>query len=82
MLTGAAFAPKTHTDTEILAQVDGFSITADDVYKPLAAQLRKFEGQVYYLKRQRLDALINDGLLEKEAGRRMLGVPARYLMPR
>jgi hypothetical protein len=41
----------------------------------LASQLSKLEEQIYNLKRQRLDALINDKLLEKEAAKRKLTAP-------
>lgn len=59
-----------------LAEVDGVAITADEVEKPLASQLSKLEEQIYDLKRQRLDALINEQLLAKEAAKRTLAVPA------
>lgn len=62
--------------SEPLAEVDGVAITSEEVEKPLAPQLSKLEEQIYNLKRQRLDALINDKLLEKEAAKRKLTVPA------
>jgi protein-disulfide isomerase len=67
-MAGAANAP--------LAEVDGVAITAEEVEKPLAPQVSKLEEQIYNLKRQRLDGLINDKLLEKEAAKRNLSVPA------
>src|SRR5262245_58907702 len=57
-----------------LAEVDGVAITVEEVEKPLASQLSKLEEQIYNLKRQKLDALINDKLLEKEAAKRKLTV--------
>jgi protein-disulfide isomerase len=65
---GAASAP--------LAEVDGVAITADEVEKPLASQLSKLEEQIYNLKLQRLEALINEKLLAKESAKRKLTVPA------
>jgi len=65
-----------HAADEPLAVVDGVTITADEVEKPLASQLSKLEEQIYNLKRQRLDALINEKLLAKEAAKRKLTVPA------
>ena len=59
-----------------LAEVDGVAITADEVEKPLASQLSKLEEQIYDLKRQRLEALINEKLLAKESAKRKLTVPA------
>jgi len=67
-IAGAASAP--------LAEVDGVAITADEVEKPLASQLSKLEEQIYDLKRQRLEALINEKLLAKESAKRKLTVPA------
>src|SRR5688572_11759977 len=59
-----------------LAEVDGVVITSEEVEKALAGQLSKLEEQIYNLKRQRLEALINDKLLAKEAGKRGISVPA------
>ena len=59
-----------------LAEVDGVAITSEEVEKSLAGQLSKLEEQIYNLKRQRLDALINEKLLAKEAAKRSVSVPA------
>jgi protein-disulfide isomerase len=72
LLTGgtvSAQAPKP------LAEVDGEAITADEIEKPIAAQVAKLNEQIYNLKRQRLEAAIRQKLLEKEAARRGLTVP-------
>ena len=61
---------------DVLAEVDGVAISAEEVEKSLAGQLSKLEEQIYDLKRQRLDSLINNKLLEKEAAKRKLTVPA------
>jgi SurA-like N-terminal domain len=61
---------------ETLAEVDGVAITSEEVEKTLAAQLSKLEEQIYNLKRQRLEALINEKLLAKEAAKRGVSVPA------
>jgi protein-disulfide isomerase len=61
---------------DALAEVDGVAITAEEVEKPLAAQLSKLEEQIYNMKRQRLEALINEKLLAKEAAKRKVSVPA------
>jgi len=61
--------------TPPLAEVNGDSITAEDVEKPLAAQLSKLEEQIYNIKRQRVEALVRQKLLEQEARRRGLTVP-------
>ena len=58
------------------AVVDGVAIGSEEVEKSLAGQLSKLEEQIYNLKRQKLDALINEKLLEKEATKRKLTVPA------
>ena len=66
----------TQAASEPLAEVDGVAITAEEVEKPLAPQVSKLEEQIYNLKRQRLDTLINDKLLAKESAKRKLTVPA------
>jgi protein-disulfide isomerase len=61
---------------EPVAVVNDVAITADEVEKPLAAQLSKLEEQIYTLKRQKIDTLINEKLLADEAKKRGLSVPA------
>ena len=72
---GFGFPAISHAAGEPLAEVDGVAITSDEVEKPLASQLSKLEEQIYNLKRQKLDALINDKLLEEEAVKRKVTVP-------
>ena len=62
--------------SESLAVVNGDAITAEEIDKALAPQLTKLEEQIYNLKRQKVEALINEKLLEKEAAKRGLSVPA------
>jgi len=76
VLSGLGVASWACAASAPLAEIDGVAITAEEVEKPLAPQLSKLEEQIYNLKRQRLDALINERLLEKEAARRKLSVPA------
>jgi protein-disulfide isomerase len=75
-LLGFSFPPNAHAAGDALAEVDGVAITSQEVEKSLAGQLSKLEEQIYNLKRQKVDALINDKLLEKEAAKRKLTVPA------
>jgi hypothetical protein len=60
LLIGLALPPNAQAAGEALAEVDGVAITADEVEKSLAGQLSKLEEQIYNLKRQKLDALINE----------------------
>src|SRR2546429_5080669 len=76
VLLAFGFPITLHAAGEPLAEVDGVTITSEEVEKSLAGQLSKLEEQIYNLKRQKLDALINDKLLEKEAAKRKLTVPA------
>src|SRR5207244_715870 len=64
-----------HAAGDVLAEVDGVAITSEEVEKSLAGQLSKLEEQIYNLKRQKVDALINEKLLAKEAAKRKLTVP-------
>jgi len=59
-----------------LALINDEPISADEVEKPLGAQISKLEEQIYALKRQRLEGLIQTRLLAKEAAKRGLSVPA------
>ena len=75
LLLGFGFPAIAHAAGDPLAEVDGVVITLEEVEKPLASQVSKLEEQIYNLKRQKLDALINDKLLENEAAKRKLTVP-------
>lgn len=75
-LLGSSFPTNALAAGDALAEVDGVAITSEEVEKSLAGQLSKLEEQIYNLKRQKVDALINDKLLEKEAAKRKLTVPA------
>jgi len=61
---------------EPLAEVDGVAITTEEVETALAAQLTKLEEQIYQMKRQKVEALINERLLAREAAKRGISVPA------
>ena len=76
LLLGFGITSMAEAASESLAEVDGIAITSEEVEKPLASQLSKLEEQIYNLKRQRLQSLINDKLLEKEAAKRKLPVSA------
>jgi hypothetical protein len=53
-----------------LAVVDGVTIGSEEVEESLAGQLSKLEEKIYNLKRQKLDALINEKLLTNESANR------------
>ena len=59
-----------------LALINGEAIAAEEVEKPLGVQLSRLEEQIYALKRQKLEALVQSRLLAQEAARRGLAVPA------
>jgi len=73
-------SPSPPSGSSVLADVDGVPITADEVTKSLGTALSRLEQQVYEMKRQRLDALIGDRLIAREAARR--GVPVSELVER
>ncbi len=66
----------TPAKSEPLAEVDGEAITAAEVEQAIGAPLRNLEEQIYTLKRQKLEALIADRLLAREAAKRGLTVQA------
>jgi len=63
---------------EVLASVNGKTITRAEVEKSIAADLAKLEQQIYDLKKARLDGLIEEQLIATEAARR--GVTADALI--
>ncbi len=62
--------------TQALAEVNGKVITAREVEKSLGEQLAKLEEQVYSLKRQKVEALIDERVLDGEASKRGITVQA------
>ncbi len=70
-------AAQTSTNAPV-AEVDGEAITAVEVEKAIGAPLNRLEQQIYELKRQRLDALITERLLAREAAKR--GVSVQVLL--
>ncbi len=59
-----------HSSTLTLAEVNGESITEDDVSQSLGQALARVEDQVYRLKAQRLQAMIAEKLVAAEAKQR------------
>lgn len=56
------------------ATVDGAAISLEEVDRVIGAGLAALEEQIYQLRQQRLDGLIAEQLLAKEAGRQGIGV--------
>jgi protein-disulfide isomerase len=72
-LPGVALAGATG---EPLAEVEGVAITNDEVEKAIGAPLARLQEQIYTMKRQKIEQLIAERLLAKEAAKRGLSVPA------
>ncbi len=70
-----AASPGTRSDN-VVAEVEGEKITSDEVDKGIALQISNLEDQIYNLKKQKLEAMINDRLLAKEAARQGTSVAA------
>jgi protein-disulfide isomerase len=73
---GAEVFPEGVPKNAPLALINGDPISAKEVEMPLGAQISKLEEQIYALKRQRLEGLIQMRLLAKEASKRGLSIPA------
>ena len=73
---GAEVFPEEVLKKDPVALVNDEPITIDEVEKPLGAQITKLEEQIYALKRQRLEGIIQTRLLAKEAAKRGLSIPA------
>ncbi len=64
----------TESPTEVLAEVNGDKITNQDLQPLIASQLLQFQTQLYDLKKQAVDSLIEDKLLNKEASKQGVSV--------
>ncbi|HWP60855.1 MAG TPA: thioredoxin domain-containing protein [Candidatus Acidoferrales bacterium] len=76
LLIGLLAAARRPAAGESLAEVDGVPVTAAEVEKAIGAPLAKLQEQIYNLRRQKLEEIINERLLIKEAKRRRISVPA------
>ena len=72
----SANASQASVSPDVVATVDGQTITAADLEETTAASVAKLEEQVYQIKRDRLDEMIGDRLLAAEAKRRGITVDA------
>lgn len=61
---------------QVLAEVAGDAITAEEITKGLGQPLSRLEQQVYEMKRMKLDTLIGERLLALEAARHNLSILA------
>jgi len=68
--SGKVAAPSPAAKGEVLAEVDGAPITEEELDKALAVQLSKLEEEIFTLKQRRLDAMIVERLISKEAAKR------------
>jgi protein-disulfide isomerase len=73
---GKATAPSPAAKGAVLAEVDGVPITQEEVDKALAVQLSKLEEQIYTLKQRRLEAMIVERVIAKEAAKRRVSEAA------
>ena len=55
---------------DAVAKVDGDVIAREDLEQPLSQRIYKLENKIYKLKRDRLEQLIQEALLDKESKRR------------
>jgi protein-disulfide isomerase len=77
LLAGVLGAVSVHagsTGSTSLAEVEGVTITAEDVDRALGIKLVQVEEQLFQLRRQELNALIERHLLSQEAARRGMTV--------
>lgn len=74
--TTQAAPPGVGAGTAVVATVDGETITVAELDAALGAELGQLEQQIYEMRRQRLDQLIGEKLLAREAARRQVAVDA------
>ena len=69
-------ASQTPRKSELLAEVEGEAITAEEVENALGAPLAKLQEEIHNMKRQKLETLIGEKLLSREAAKRGISVRA------
>ncbi len=72
---GWAESPRGPGEVRVVAEVDGEVITADTLDQALGPRGYRSTHQRYQLERLKLDELINEKLLKREAARRGISVP-------
>ena len=73
-LSSVSFAAAVSDD--ILAEIEGEPITAEQVEESIGSQISKLQEQIYNLKREKIEAIVAEKLLAKEAARRGITVTA------
>jgi protein-disulfide isomerase len=71
---GAAVGAAPAAADETLAELDGTAITLEEVDRGLGEQLRRLEEQIYQMRRQKVDAIIAERLLERTARERGISI--------
>jgi len=79
-LTFGALAAEDRTAKAAVAEVDGQVITSRDLLQAGGVPLDRLEAQLYTLKRQKLDELIANRLLAREARRRNISIESLIRM--
>src|SRR5262249_40255125 len=67
--TASMAATSPGAEQSVVAEVEGEQITSAQLENGIATDLKQLQDQIYNLKRQRLEAMINERLLSKEAAR-------------
>src|SRR5262245_42416066 len=73
-LMNAIAADSEFASRGVVAEVEGQKITSEELEKSIAGDLTSLQEQIYNLKRQKLEAMINDRLLLREAQRQNISV--------
>jgi len=67
---------KTTASVEPLAEIDGEQISSADIEKTVGLQIAGLQDQIYNLKLQKIESIIDEKLLAKEAAKRGITVAA------
>lgn len=63
------FPDRSSAKAEVVAEIEGEAITAAELDKPLLPFIYQLERQIFQVKSQRLEGIITERLLTKEAAR-------------
>jgi protein-disulfide isomerase len=74
LLVACDRSPQPAEPPTVVAEVEGVPITSAEIDETLARPLAELEGQIYSLRKERLDEIIGERLLAAEAARRQIPV--------
>jgi predicted DsbA family dithiol-disulfide isomerase len=76
LLAAGSVSAQTVAKPQVLAELDGQAITAEEVERSIGAPLARLEEEAFLLKRQKIESMIEERLLARTAAERGLSLQA------